>query len=208
MIGLKFILSIILTTFVSLSFSCGSFNCRPYGNKARITYEVEPSLSLTYNPTRTRVNRQQSSASSLASTLTQLATSEIYELVSSENSAYVSYFTPNVKIDQFSLLSVEIIPSVCKNENGTELVAYKGTYFVQNGLVMQRNEDTNCINGTLEYSRSSPAKTKLVYTIDIKIPTGQKLCYDHWTKINEAIKNKIIIDTNSNFLNTGMIERA
>uniref|UniRef100_A0A0K0EPX3 NTR domain-containing protein n=2 Tax=Strongyloides stercoralis TaxID=6248 RepID=A0A0K0EPX3_STRER len=208
MIGLTFILSIILTTLVSLSFSCGSFNCRPYGNKARITYEVEPSLYLTYNPTYTRVNGQHSSSSSLANSLNQLATNEIYELVSSENAAYVSYFTPNVKIDQYYLLSVEIIPSKCKNVNGTELVAYRDTYFVQNGLVMQRNEDTNCINGTLEYSRSSPAKTKLVYTIDIKIPTGQKLCYDHWTKMSEAIKDKITIDTNSNFLNTGTIERA
>uniref|UniRef100_A0A0K0EAZ8 Lipoprotein n=1 Tax=Strongyloides stercoralis TaxID=6248 RepID=A0A0K0EAZ8_STRER len=208
MIGLKFILLIILTTFVSLSFSCGSFNCRSYGNKARITYEVEPSLYLTYNPTYTHVNRQHSSSSSLADSLKQLATNEIYELVSSENPAYASAFTPNVKIDQSYFISPEIIPSVCKNDNGTELIAESGTYFVENSLVRQRTENATCINGTLQYSRSNPVMTKLVYTIDIKIPTGQKLCYDHWTKITEAIKGKIIIDTNSNFLNTGMIERA
>ncbi|CEF70817.1 Hypothetical protein SRAE_X000014700 [Strongyloides ratti] len=204
---IKFLTTFILTTFITLIFPCGSFNCPPFTNKAKITYEIEPTLSLTYNPTQNRTSMQQTSSSSLARNLKQIAIDVINNLASTQSPLLVSAFKPTVTLNQKKFLNVEIIPQTCKSNNASELVAQKGTYFVQNNLVMQRIEDTNCLNGIIQNSKTSTALTTIIYKIDFLIPTGQVLCNSHWIKIADAIKNKIITDTKSNFLNSGMIER-
>uniref|UniRef100_A0A0K0EC47 Lipoprotein n=1 Tax=Strongyloides stercoralis TaxID=6248 RepID=A0A0K0EC47_STRER len=204
---IKFILfiSIFLTLIISLVFSCIGTICQPFSNTATITYNVEPTPSLTYNTNVTRVSGQFPTAASLAGNLESLANDVIYNIANQFSPYASSFFSHTVTVDQNGLLNANIIPQTCP-DNNQRTIAAAGTYYVLDKVVIKRIQPQNCSNGAVQPVPSSPGLTTLNYKINFKILTGQTLCYTHWITIADAIKSRIST-AGSIFLGNGVITK-
>ncbi|CEF69905.1 Hypothetical protein SRAE_2000455100 [Strongyloides ratti] len=201
------LISIFFAFIIKIILSCVGFNCQPYSNTATITYQVEPSPSLTYNTNVTRVSGQYPTASSLAGNLVNIASNTINEAINQLNPYFSPFVSHRVLVNQFGLLNADIVPQTCP-DNNQRTIAAAGTYYVLNNIVMQRVQPQNCSNGVVQPVPSTPALSTITYTINFSIVTGQVLCLTHWNTISNAIQRSIASSTGSNFLGSGIIERV